>query len=559
MADYSSQIEQKQKRWSALKLERQSWFDHWQEISTVLLPRHGRFLLTDRNRGEKKHNEINDSTATRSLRVLAAGLMAGMTSPARHWFRLQTPDDELNQSRAVREWLEITTRRMRDVFNHSNTYRALHALYEELGAFGTGASFILESFDYVVRHKPLTIGEYAIALDAEDNVSTIYREFQMTVAQLVEEFGEDAVSTYVRSLYKNGHSYDKWVSVTHVVQPRMERNPRLRDAQNMPWQSCYFESSNHDGKYLRESGYKRFPVLAPRWAVTSGDVYGNSPGMEALGDIKQLQHNQEKKALGIDYQVQPPLQVPSAMRGRGVAGQPGGVTYLDQVGPQGAIRSAFDVNLRLGDLLQDTQDVRQRISRAFYEDLFLMLANSDRREITAREIAERHEEKLLMLGPVLERLHNELLSPLIDVTFDRMLEAGIVPLPPVELQGIELKVEFISMLAQAQRAVGLSSVDRLLGTVASIAQLKPDIMDKVDTDKAVDEYADMLGIDPTLIVGDKQVALVRQQRAQQEAAMKAAAMAPQATQAAKNLSETDTEGRNALTDAVDMFSGYTRR
>ncbi|MFS8609364.1 MAG: portal protein [Gammaproteobacteria bacterium] len=547
-------IDRQLKRWNGLRLERSSYDQHWEELARFFMPRAGRFFRTKRNtKGGKQHQHILDSSGIRSMRVLAAGLMAGMTSPARPWLRLKTPDDDLNEFHTVKNWTSIVTQRMLDIFAGSNTYRALPMLYEELAVFGTAPDFVLSDFDFVIHHTPLTVGEYAIATDERGMVNTLYREFEMTVAQCVDAFGLENVSTWVRNLYQQGHGYDRWVPVMHVVEPRRDRDVTKRDARNMPWTSCYFEIGSHDGRYLRESGFRRFPAVCPRWHVYSGDIYGSSPGMEALGDVKQLQHQQLRKGQGIDLQTQPPLQVPTALRNRGVAAQPGGITYVDATGPGAGVRSLFDVRIELQYLLQDIMDVRQRISRAFYEDLFLMLATTDRRQITAREIAERHEEKLLMLGPVLERLHNELLAPLIDITFDHMLEAGIVPPPPPELQGMELEVEFISMLAQAQRAVGIASTDRLLGTIASFAQFKPEVLDKIDADQVVDVYADMLGVDPSMIVGDEQVAIIRQERAAQEQALLAAQTAPAVAQTAKTLSEVDTSQPNALTQAFDLL------
>lgn len=557
-ADFDKQRQEAFQRWASLKIERSSWFTHWREISDYLLPRSGRFLLTDRNRGDKRHNNIYDSTGTRALRVLAAGLMAGMTSPARPWFRLTVRDSQLAEVDSVKRWLSTVTDGMRDIFTHSNTYRALHSMYEELGAYGTGANIMLDDFNDVVRHYPLTIGEYAIATDDRGVVTTLFREFEMTVAQMVKQFGLDNVSDNVKSIFQTGRALDNWRPVLHIIQPRAEqdRDRTKRDARNMPFASCYYEVGNTDKKYLRESGFKRFPGVAPRWSVSGGDIYGSSPGMEALGDVKQLQHQQLRKAQGIDFQTQPPLQGPTMMKSREVQGMPGGFTYVDSTGPDKAIRPLFEVNLDLSHLLTDIQDVRMRIDETFYKPLFLMLANEQRSGVTAREVAERHEEKLLMLGPVLERLHNELLAPLIDVTFDRMIEAGVVPEAPEELHGMELNVEFVSMLAQAQRAVGLGAVDRLLGTVAQMSAVKPEVLDKIDTDQVVDAYADMLGVDPDLIVADDKVAIVRDQRAKAQQQMASAQTVPATAQTAKTLSETDTSGKNALTDVIQQFSGY---
>jgi hypothetical protein len=545
-------------RWQALQNERSSWVSHWSEIATYLLPRAGRFLTTQVNSGTKRHNNIYDNTGTRSLRILAAGMMAGMTSPARPWFRLATQDPDMMEFAPVKLWLDKTTRLMREIFNRSNTYRSLHMLYEELGCFGTAATLVLPDFDDVVRHYPLTVGEYALATDSRGEVKTLYREFELTVSQLVQEFGIDNVSSSVREAHTRGNLED-WRRVVHCVEPRIDRDPRLArtDARHKAYRSVYFEQgrTEHEG-FLRDSGFDEFPVLAPRWLVTPGDVYGASPGMEALGDVKQLQHEQLRKAQGIDYLTKPPLQAPAALMGREIDLLPGGITYVDASNQNGGVRSAFEVRLDLSHLLADIQDVRQRVGQAFYADLFLMLANDDRSNITAREIAERHEEKLLMLGPVLERLHDELLSPKIELTFAHILRAGILPPPPPDLQGQDLNIEFVSMLAQAQRAVGTQAVDRLLGTVGAIAQLKPEVLDKIDADQVVDAYSDMLGVDPSLIVADDKVALIRKARAQQQAAMQRAAAAPEMAKAAASMGSIKTDEQNAYTDAIRMFSGY---
>ena len=543
-------------RWSSLRSERSSWISHWEEISTYILPRNGRYFASDRNKGTRKHNNIYDSTGTHALRVLGAGMMAGATSPARPWFTLATSDPEINKYQPVRIWLSDVTRLMQAIFQKSNTYRALHSIYEELGAFGTASSIVLPSFQNVIHHYPVTIGEYAIATDYQGNVCTIYREFDKTVSELVKEFGYKNCSSTVQNMYDRGN-LDQWVTIIHAIEPRDDRDSRKRDSKNMPWKSCYFESGCQDDKLLRESGFNSFPALVPRWVVTGGDIYGNSPGMEALGDIKQLQHEQLRKAQGIDYQTNPPLQVPTSMANRDIERLPGGITFVD--GSSNGIKTAFEVQLNLNHLLADIQDVRQRINSTFYADLFLMLASAGaaNTRMTATEVAERHEEKLLMLGPVMERLHNELLSPLINMTFDRIVEAGILPPPPAELQGIDLNIEFISVLAQAQKAVGTNSVDRLVGNLGAVAQFKPDVLDKFDADQWVDAYSDMLGVDPRLILANDQVAVIREARAKAQAAQAQSEAMLQQSQTAKNLAGADTGGQNALTDITGGLMGYS--
>ena len=543
-------------RWGQLKNERQSWFYHWAEITQYLLPRNGRYFVQDRNRGFRRHNNIFDNTGTKALNTLAAGMMSGMTSPARPWFRLGTSDPDLMKSMPVKVWMDQVTKTILDIFEKGNTYRSLHAIYKELGAFGTASTLVMDDHQDVMRHYTLTAGEYCIAQNWRGDTCTLYREFQKTVGELVKEFGRENCSQTVKSMYDRG-SLDGWVTVVQAIEPREDRDPTRKDALNMAWRSIYYEIGGDPNKPLRESGFKYFPALCPRWDVAGGDIYGNSPGMEALGDVKQLQQEQLRKSQGIDFMTKPPLQLPTSMKNREVDALPGGISYLDNTG-QPATRNLFQVQLDLNHLLADIQDVRERINSSFYADLFLMLANSTMPNMTATEVAERHEEKLLMLGPVLERLNNELLSPLVEMAFTRAMEAKIVPPPPPELQGQDLNVEFVSMLAQAQRAVGTNSIDKFVMSLGTVAQMKPEVLDNFDPDSYAEIYSDMLGVDPSILVASDKVALVRKQRAQAQQAQQQAAMNAQRAQTAQTLSQTPTQNgsSNALNDVMGNLTGY---
>ncbi len=279
--------------------------------------------------------------------------------------------------------------------------------------------------------------------------------------------------------------------------------------------------------------------------------------MQALGDIKGLQHKQLRKAQAIDYQTNPPLAVPTSLKNRDVDRLPGGITFVDQTGTTQPVKSMFEVNLELQYLLQDIEQDQQRINRAFFADLFLMLSNSTDPRMTATEVAARQEEKMLMLGPVLERLSNELFTPLVEITFGHMVESGIVPPAPQQMQGMPLNVVLVSVLAQAQQAIGTNSIDRFMGNVAAIAQYKPEVLDKVDTDAWADIYSDKMGVPPELIVSNDQVQQVRQARAKAQAAQQAAALQEQQSKTAKNLGQTPTSGPpNAAMDMMNQFSGY---
>ena len=516
------------RRLATLRTERATWMSHWAELSRYFLPRNGRFFISDRNKGQRRHNAIYDNTGTRAVRVLAAGLQSGMTSPARPWLKLATPDAALNESHGVRVWLDDVTRVMLAIFRKSNFYQSVHQGYGELGVFGTDAMVFEEDFDTVMHLSNLTCGEYMVASDWKGRVNTLAREFERPVGAVVAEFGRDRVSQAVRSLYDAGN-LDAWVPIVHIIEPRSDRDPSSPLARDMAWRSTYFERGASADDVLRESGYREFPVVCSRWDLAGGDIYGNSPGMEALGDVKQLQQQQFRKGQGIDYMTKPPMGLPPSLKNAGVDMLPGGENYgdgIDQAKP------LWVPTLRLDHLLQDMGDVRERIKSSFYVDMFLMLSQMGETRMTATEVAERHQEKLLMLGPTSERQHDEKLTPVVELTFARMLRAGLVPPPPPELHGQQLNVEFVSTIAQAQREIGLNAVDRYVGNLGQIAAFAPGVLDKFDADKWADEYADRLGVPADIVVPAETVALVRQNRAQAQAQ---AAQTQQAEQQAKTM------------------------
>jgi len=522
-------------------LERSSWLGQWRDISDYLLPRAGRYFVSDRDKGWQRNQLIIDSTGTRALRVLAAGMMSGMTSPSRPWFRLSISDQGLRDRPEVKQWLSVSTTAIEDALARSNAYRVLHGLYEELGAFGTGAALIAEDYRDTVHLFPFTVGEYAIATDWKGEVVSLFREFDKTVGEVVTEFGLAQCSSWVQSAYRMGDLH-LWVTLRHGIEPRKVRAVGKRDARNMPWRSCYWEVGRGDGKLLRESGYRSFPCVAPRWATQGGDIYGNSPGMEALGDIKQLQQEQLRKSQAIDYQAWPPLQVPASMKSRDVQIFPGGISYYDAAGPAQGIKTAFEVQLDLRALLEDVQDVRGRINSAFYADMFLLISQQPANgAMTATEVTERYQEKMLMLGPVVERLNNELLDPLVSTVFERLLLAGQLPPAPPVLQGHELNIEYVSMLAQAQQAVAVNGIDRFVHSLGEIAAVKPEVLDRFNADSWVDVYSDKLGVDPELIVSGKQLALLRLGRERQAQMAQRNAVLGQAAEMAAKVGGLSTE------------------
>jgi len=530
-----------------LKKERDSFMPHWKDLSLNILPRRGRFLHTDVNKGDKRYSNIIDNTGMLAARTLQAGLMAWHTSPSRPWFKLGTPDPGLSEHGPVKEWLYEVERRLRYVFAKSNLYNVIPLSYQELGVFATGAFLLVDDTETFMRAYPCTIGEYMLGINEKGVADTFYRERPFTVNQMIGKFGRDKVSQTVKDLYDRG-SVDAYVTVLHAIEPNDDRVPSIKNARNMPFRSVYYEDGDNSKEPLLQSGFEEFPVMAPRWHTNTGDAYGTQcPGMDALGDTKGLQIMQKRKAQAIDKMVNPPLTGPSTLKTQHISSLPGTMNYIDVMQGQQGLQPMLQININLGDLREDIRETQMRIEKAFYADLFLMMQSLDRRQITATEVMERHEEKLLVLGHVLERLNDEMLDPLIDRGFNILARNNLLPPPPRELQNKDLKVDYISLLSQAQQSVDTRSIQNLFSYVGAAAEINPEVIDKVDFDQGVDEIGERLGVPPALIRSDDDVAEIRQGRAARIAEQQRIESANQAAQGAKVLSETNLEGDNALT------------
>ncbi|HBV3315389.1 TPA: phage tail protein [Klebsiella pneumoniae] len=539
--------EQLQKQQAQLTNDRSSFDPHWRELSDFINPRGSRFLVTDVNRDDRRNTKIVDPTATLAARTLSSGMMSGITSPARPWFKLATPDPDMMDYGPVKLWLEVVQRRMNEVFNKSNIYQSLPLLYASLGNYSTGAMAVLEDDSDVIRTMMFPIGSYYMANSPRGSVDTCFRKFSMTVRQLVMEFGLNNVSDSVKGMWDSGN-YESWIEVIHAVYPNIDRDTAKLNSKNKPVKSVYYEVGGDSDKLLRESGFDEFPIMAPRWEVNGEDVYGSScPGMIALGQVKALQLEQKRKSQLIDKATNPPMVGPSSLRNQRVSLLPGDITYIDQVTGQDGFKPAYLVNPNTADLLADIQDTRQIINSAYFVDLFMMLQNINTRSMPVEAVIEMKEEKLLMLGPVLERLNDECLNPLIDRTFSIMARKNLLPPPPDVLQGMPLRIEYISVMAQAQKSIGLSSLSSTVGFIGQLAKAKPEALDKLNVDQAIDAFAEMSGVSPTVIVPQEQVEQVREQRAQQQQQQQMVAMGMAAAQGAKTLSEAQTADPSVLT------------
>lgn len=532
---------------SGLRMARSSYWTHWRELADFLLPRRYKWLITpnESTQGSPINHHILDATGTIAARRLASGMMSGITSPTRPWFKLRIPGLVDNETDPASVWLaEVETRMMR-VFAESNFYAAMATMYFDLVVFGSACMLIYEDYEDVIRCFNPCAGEYYLGNSSKMRVNTVFREFTMTVQQTVEEFGEDKVSDGVAATFKlqDRAGLSTNLVICHAVRPLKNKSGK--------YEEVYWEQGSTNTKILRRKVFQEWPACCPRWDLTSNEAYGRSPGMDALPDVKQLQQETRRKAQALDKMVNPPMVADMQLKNQPASLLPGGVTYVSglQRGTQ-AFQPAYQVMPPIAELMNDIAQVQGRIGDIFFNDLFMMISSLETVR-TATEIDARREEKLVQLGPVLERFENEALDPCINRVFNIMLRAGLLPPAPEEIQGQELQIQYVSMLAEAQRASGTVAIERLLQIAGNMMAVDQTVMDNIDLDRVVQEYANILNVSPSLLRDSETLLALREQRAEQVAAKEALAMGSQVAQGAETLSKTDVGGgMNALSAMI---------
>ena len=544
-----------QARMEGMRGERLSWWAHWADIAEMFLPRRYKWFVTPNqwNRGSQKNQSIVDETGLMASRVLASGMMSGLTDPSRKWFELGFHNLQLVEYGPVKSWLAETQRRMELVLAESNFYQAMATLHLDNVDFGSAALIIYEDFEDVIRCYNPALGEFFFGASSRLSVDTLYREFTLTIPQVVQQFTFDACSDSVKQAFSSGGSaWTREVVICHGIEP----NADLHNAQNpvgsavpshFKFREVYWDRTSDGGNLLAVAGYHEQPFVGARWDVVSNDAYGRSPGMDALPAVRQLQIEQRRKAEGIDKSVRPPMVASANMRNEPMSTLPGGITYVTDVAASG-FKPAYEVRPDLSGMVEDIKEVQDRVRQIFFNDTILMISQYEPKSgTTAAEIDARREERLMMLGPVIERFGNEVLDPVIDRVFNIMLRRGLIPPAPQEIAGQTISIQYISMLSQAQKAAKTASIERFAQFVGGIAGAVPSALDVPNWDEMLDEYADDIGTSPRSVNTPKQIALIRAQRAQEAQQQKDQQATMAAVQGAQTLSQTDVGGgKNAL-------------
>lgn len=534
-----------------------SWLAKWKNMRDFLAPNDGQFEGDQPNDGDRRDRKMNNKRPMRSAQIAAAGMASGMASQARPWFALAAPNG-VQQSASIDRWLYDVAEAIRQVLSKSNLYNILPQVFHSQAVYGTAAMSALPDDEDVIRFHHYPVGTFALDTSARGVVDTFYREYTMTPRQMAQQFGKENLSVNVKNSAERGELTP--ISVCHLIEPNPDADMQRVDNAAMPWRSTYWEKGSNDGMVLRQSGFTSFPIMAPRWDVNGVNVYGTGPGDVALGKSRELQLLEADKLRVVQQYARPAVTAPLSMRGQAASLVPGGIAWV----PDNLVGQSFqpaytpDPNI-LPNLRSEINECISAIAEAFFEDLFLLISQSEG-TMTAYEVSQRKEEKMLMLGPVVERNNDELFDPLMNQVFAVMLEQSmprwmgllpgvpLIPPPPEELAGVPLTVEYVSILAQAQKSVAAGSIERAFQFTSMLAQSGvPDAFDAIDTDEGQRGYYAAIGAPPIMLRDAKQVEAIRQGRAEAAAQQQQMEQAAAMVEGAKTLSETPTGGDTALT------------
>lgn len=549
-----------------LKQDRDSkWLPKWKNQRDYLSPSEGQFEGDEVNDGKRRDQKMNNKRPIRSAQTLAAGMASGMASQARPWFNLEAPTGVPRNSNVMR-WLFEVQESMRNVLSKSNLYNILPQLFHAQGVYGTGCMAALPDEQDVVRFYHYPIGTYALDTSARGVVDTFYREYTMTARQMEQQFGKDSLKPNTQQMAEKGSLLA--ITVCHLIEPNPDADMTRADNLSMPWRSTYWEKGSNDGLVLRQSGFQTFPVMAPRWDVNGVNVYGNGPGDVALGKSRELQLLEADKLRIVQQLARPAVTAPLSMRGMAANLVPGGTVWVpDQLVGQSFQPAYVPDPSALPNVRAEIDQCERAVAEAYFEDLFLLISQADG-QMTAAEVIQRKEEKMLMLGPVVERNNDELFDPLMDQVFQIMVEQStprwmglvpgvpLIPPPPEELAGVPLTVEYISILAQAQKAISASVIERSLQFTGMMIQSGfTEAADSINPDAMQAAYYAAIGAPPTILRDAEQVAGIRQARAEQQQQQMMAEQGMAMAQGAKTLAETPTEGDTALTAMLGAMGG----
>ena len=492
-------------RYKTLKAQRVTWEDHWQEIADYFLPRKAN-ITEKHTQGDKRHDQIFDGTATHALELLSSSLNGMLTNTISPWFVLKFRNQMAADNDAANEWLESVSKIMQQVFARSNFQQEIFELYHELLAFGTSAMFITDDVKDDLRFKTLHISEIFITENEKGLVDSLTRKFHIKNKNIPAMYADANLPRGILTDIEKSPYED--TTIIHSVYPS-DKPMGYDNNKNMDYVSCHVHEKT--GTLLRESGFKEFPYVVPRYLKSSSnEIYGRSPAMNALPDTKMLNTMSKTTIKAAQKQIDPPLMVPDDGFILPIRTVPGGLNFYRSGTRERIEPLQIGSNNPLGLNMEEQR--RKAIRENFFVDQLMTTGNQN---MTATEVLQRTEEKMRLLGPVLGRLQSELLQPLITRSFNLLLKNNKLPPIPEELGDQDVEIEYVSPLAKAQKSQELSSVMRGIEIFGSMQAIAP-VFDYIDIDGLVTHIQDVLGLPAKIMRSKAEVQQMQQQKQQQE-------------------------------------------
>jgi hypothetical protein len=498
-------------RFRRLKSDRGQWDSYWEDIARYCAPRRMGFV-GQRTPGDRRVTpQLYNPIGVSCTQTLAAALHGMVMNPATRWLKIRLVDDELAEQDTVRAWSDEVSRRIMAALSSPLTsfHTQANQLLEDLASMGTAVMYCGRQDNGYLFTRTHSVGEVVVAENQYGRVDTVMRESEWTVRQMVQAWG-NKVSTKVTDLYTKS-DYEKKFTVLHVVTPRKDYDRSRKDPPNMPVAVCYIELA--DQHILEESGVEEMPYVVPRWWVATGEVYGRSPAMTALPHIKVANAAQKTLLEAAEKAVNPPLTVPHEGLVSPVRTSPGGVTYLRNKMEIGQLPTSSALPFAAEWL----QSINNEIRTTMFVDQIQFTGDM---QMTATEVIQRSTERMRLLGPVLGRLENEFLNPLVTRVFGIMVRLNLLPEPPEEIQGQEMRIEYQSPLARAQKSQLAQGFTQALGVIEPLAKMSPEIANKlmspINFDRVTPELFDWFGVDTRLLNTDDENEAQAQQAQQQK-------------------------------------------
>jgi hypothetical protein len=487
----------------------------WQQINDHELGRAREFTTFLETPGERRGMRIYDDTSKVAGGLLAGALHSLLSNPAARWFSLRFEDERINQIPEAQQWLYQAENAVFTALSRpkANFHAQLSEVWLDLVYFGTGALFIEDIPGEGVQFSARSPAELFLSEDAAGRIDVVIRRFRLSSRQAADLFGMSEIPEKQQKDIDQGKPEDK-NEYLHFILPNKDEVPGMLGPRGMPWASVYLSVDSKE--IVSEGGFQEMPMAAPRWQKETGEIYGRGPGWNALSDQMMLNEMKRVTLKAGQRAVDPPLLVDNEGvlgGGSGLHVDPGGVTIINAVmaqlnPPVQALDSGSNFNI--GERL--IADTRVQVQDAFHHQLIQMIRDPN---MTATQVLELSSQMQRHLAPILGRMTTELLEPTIERTFAIEARSGRLPAAPQPLQGVPLKIEYVSPVARAQKSSDAQAVIQWLTVLSNLAQIDPGVMDIPDTDATARALADSFGVPPTLTRSPEQIEAMRQERAQQ--------------------------------------------